>query len=808
MSELLRKIKRLFKKSNAKAEPQKPVKRSEHVTAVCEATGWTRAEALEKMRSAKDVGISFSQYAKNECWKMTTEQIEDLVKQQAAKKEEQAKKREKHIDTVCEATGWTREKALAEMKKAKKATGMPYFRYANNMCWKLDMDQIEKLNNEILERKADKAVYAKRFTLKEICDTIGVAVPEEFKSFENEKFTNVGYSSKFARPGGALFVKKPSQEATLKEVEKAIEENVKMVFVENKDKDIPLLKEINHIVINNSFDAVIKMCQKIRKDAGIIAVGVTGSVGKTTTKDMIYSVLRQSFVTRAGFGNENTIQPLFKNLQKMPCNAEFFVQEYGANMPGVMPRTVDACVPNASVVTCIAEPHLDNFITKENIMAEKLKMAEKMDEGCPVFLNYDDELLKTVEMDNRPVIFFSINNPEADYHAENIVDIEDGMEFDVCRNGKRNRVTLHIKGDYNIRNGLVAYAVGEWFGMPDNKIIEGIEKYKPIGMRQNITNIGGYDLFIDCYNTAPVSLIGAVKVMEVMTVEGGGKRIAVIGDIPRLGERGRKINIETGKTIAGHGLDLALCFGNDDAKAMAEAINSCGVEAHYTDDRNVLNQWMRDRITKNDITLIKGSVFRLLTRTIDQVFGTSLHVTSEHYELLNDSDFRVKLIWEKEHHDRQTAAIIGYLGDEAEPDIISSSRGVEIFSLAAASFAENRTIEKITVPDTVYNIGKGAFNGCWNLKEVVLPSSIKVIEANAFLNCNKLESINLEEGLIHIGETAFKNCASLKSITIPSTVGKIDDEAFAGCKNLKMFCKKGTYAEEYLLDNGFNFEYI
>ena len=805
MSKLLRKIKRLFKKSQP--ETKAPVKRSEHVTAVCEATGWTRAEALEKMRAAKEVGMTFSKYAKNKCWEMDLDQIEALVKQQAAKKEELAKKKEKYITTVCEATGWSRARALAEMTKAK-AAGMPYFRYVNNQCWKLDLDTIKKLNEEILERKKDKGAYAKKFTLKEICDTIGVAVPEEYKSFENEKFTNVGYSSKFARPDGALFIKKPSAEAVTAEISKAIEEKVKMVFVEKEYANHPLLKDVNHIIVDNSFAAVIKMCQKIRKEAGIRAVGVTGSVGKTTTKDMIYSVMRQGFVTRAGFGNENTIQPLFKNLQKMPCNAEFFIQEYGANMPGVMPRTVDACIPNASVVTCIAEPHLDNFKTKENIMAEKLKMAEKMEPGCPVFLNYDDELLKTVEMEDRPVIFFSLDNPEADYYAENIVDTEDGLEFDVCRKDKRNRVTLHIKGDYNIRNGLVAYAVGEWFGMPDKKIVEGIEKYRPIGMRQNITNIGGYDLFIDCYNTAPVSLIGAVKVMEGMTVEGGGKRVAIIGDIPRLGEHGRQINIDTGKTIAGHGLDLALCFGNEDAEAMAEAINSCGVEAHYTADRNELNQWVRDRVTKNDVTLIKGSVFRLLTKTIDQVWGTSLHVTSEHYELYNEGDFRVKLIWEKEHHDRQTAAIIGYSGTDEEPAIFANSRGIDIFSLAAGSFAENTYIEKITVPETVFNIGKGAFNACSNLKEVVLPASIKVIEPNAFLNCKNLKSINLEEGLIHIGETAFKNCTSLESITIPASVGRIEDEAFAGCRKLKIYCKQGSYAEEYLLDNGYKFEFI
>ena len=233
MSKLLRKIKRLFKGTTAKSQPQSSVKRSEHVTAVCEATGWSRAEALEKMRAAREVGMKFSDYAKNQCWNMNLEQIEALCKQKAAKKDELAKKREKHINTVCEATGWTRAKAVAEMEKAK-AIGMPYYRYANNKCWKLDMDQIKALNAEKEILKADKAAYAKRFDLKTICDTIGVEVPEEYKYFENELFTNVGYSSKFARPGGALFVKKPSVEAVQKEIEKAIEENVKLVFVEIK----------------------------------------------------------------------------------------------------------------------------------------------------------------------------------------------------------------------------------------------------------------------------------------------------------------------------------------------------------------------------------------------------------------------------------------------------------------------------------------------------------------------------------------------------------------------------------------------
>ena len=147
------KLKKLIKKT---AVEKNTGKLEEHIKTVCDATGWSRDKALAEMKMAKAIGMPYFRYAKNKCWDMTLDEIEKLNKKildrkeaKEKEREELAKKKEQHIDKICEATGWSREKALNEMRKAKEETGMPYFRYANNMCWKLDMDQIDKLNKEI-----------------------------------------------------------------------------------------------------------------------------------------------------------------------------------------------------------------------------------------------------------------------------------------------------------------------------------------------------------------------------------------------------------------------------------------------------------------------------------------------------------------------------------------------------------------------------------------------------------------------------------------------------------------------------------
>lgn len=532
--------------------------------------------------------------------------------------------------------------------------------------------------------------YVTRYSIKRICEILEIEVPENCKKIQDEPLTNMAYDLKFIQPGGAFFLRGKDREGRLHAIKKALESNVRVIFTIPALKNEPLLQKVPHAIIDRPFVAVQKLSASIRDKIGMKVIGVTGSIGKTSTKDVIYNVLNNGGVASRSLGNQNTIFPIFDNMQRLPLNTEYYVQEFGIKTWNVMPNTVNACVPNAAVVTNIQEPHLEVFGTKENIMGEKLRMAKKMAPGSPVFLNYDDELLRTAheQLEDYKVISFAVDYPEADYRAENIDDKGFRIEFDIVRGDKRTRAVLNSPGRHNVGNALVACAVGEYFGISERDIVAGIAEYGGGGIRQNIVNVGGYTLFLDCYNTSPTSLLGAVAVLDKLEVGEGGRRIAVMSDMPRLGDEEDLIHEETGRKLGESKLDLAFCFGDDNARILGDALRAQGIEAHYTENREELNQWLRQTVTHADAILFKGSVPRLLPKTVDQVFGTSLHAGSEHFEFNKEGDWRMKVIWEDSLPDAKTVAVAEYRGSDASVSVPAQSAGADIFTVGARVLQE------------------------------------------------------------------------------------------------------------------------
>lgn len=643
-----------------------------------------------------------------------------------------------------------------------------------------------------------KYTYTTQYTVRQVCQILGVELPAIYENIADDVLTNMAYNTHFLTEGGAYFLAGKTSEDRAEKLAKAIEEKAKLVFIGPASRDLDGLDQIPHILVPNPFDAVITLSATIRDKLGLNVIGITGSLGKTTTKDIIHAVLKQGHVASKSLGNQNTIYPIFNNLQKMPLDTEFYVQEFGAATPGVMPKTERACLPNAGVITNISDPHLDVFGTRENILKEKLQLITQMPEGCPAFLNYDDELLRQVKLDKHPIISYAINNKKADYYARDLKVYDDYMTFDIVHKWRRTPVRLNAHGTHNVGNALVAAAIGEWFGMSQKDIAKGIASYKSVGIRQNLTNVGGYQLFIDCYNTAPVSLLGTVDVVGKLPVTPGGKRIAVIGDIARLGDQAQELHIDTGTKIGASGsIDLALCFGNENAKLMADAIRQAGTAALYTGDRDELNYWMKSLITRKDITLIKGPVARLLSRSIDQVWGTSYHVTSEHFEWVTREDFRFKVIYEKEDHSRKMAALTGYEGSEHILTIPSQCDGVDVFCVGPQCFYKNFSLNEVTVPAPIFNIAAGAFRGCRKMTALSLPDTLKVIEKKAFRYCVSLTDVTVPEGVIEIGDEAFAHCDKLEKLLIPATVGNIGQDAFLNCGRLTIHCPAGSCAHTY-----------
>lgn len=649
--------------------------------------------------------------------------------------------------------------------------------------------------------------YTSQFTVGQICGILGETLPERYQYLEDEVAANIAYKPQFMTEGGAYFLAGKDPEDRAKRLAKAIEEKVRIVFVGEASRDLPRLEEIPHVVLHTlPFRAVVTLSDTIRQKLGMEVIGITGSLGKTTTKDMIHAVLSQSHNARKSLGNQNTIYPIFDNLQKMPPDTEFYVQEFGAATPGVMPKTVRACLPDAAVITNISDPHLDVFGTRENILKEKMSLIKRMRAGCPAFLNYDDPLLRKVRLQRHPLITYAVENRDADYYADNLVTEAEYMTFDIVHRDRRIPVRLNAVGTHNVSNALVAAAVGEWFGISQEDIVNGIAAYESAGCRQNLVNIGGYHLFLDCYNTAPVSLLGAVDTMARLPLEPGGRRIAVLGDMARLGSQAEQLHTETGRKIAQTGiLDLALCFGDENAAAMAAAMEAEGTPARYTADRDQLNRWMTREITKKDLTLVKGPVARLLSRSVDQVFGTAYHTFSEHFELVTRDGFRMRKIFEKEDHDRIMTAVMGYRGQETDLVIPGRCDGTDVFCVAKNAFLNNETVRRITISAPIACVAFSAFRGCANLQEVIFPDTLKTVRRAAFRDCVNLQSVRIPEGVTDVGMAAFYGCTDLKTVSIPGSVGRIGVNAFYDCPNVTLLCPEGSLAHAYAMENGIPF---
>ena len=627
-----------------------------------------------------------------------------------------------------------------------------------------------------------------KYSVRELCELIGAQVPESCLLCQDEKVSRVANRVNFIKPDCAYFVGTDPEEDIESAIIKAKEEGVKVIFINNEFSHCPGLDDIPHVIREDVLDDVVKIAADIRKRKGFTVIGITGSIGKTSTKDFVYEVLNQRFKTSRGIGNQNNIYPLFNNLQRF--NSDYFIQEFGIRSPGTMPKNVRACIPDVGIITNISEPHLEVFGSKENILKDKVQLITQMPDGCPAFLNYDDEMLRELSFDNRPIISYAVENKDADYYAENIILEEGGVTFDIVHGEKRLAARINVSGRYNVGNALVAAAVGEWFGLTDDEILAGIAAFESVGSRQNLVNLGGYKLFIDCYNSSPVSLPGAVEVIENLEVEEGGRRIAVIGD---MAGRTPEVHMETGEKLGASDLDLVFCYGNDNARIFAEKFNEAGITAHYTDERNVLNDWIKENVTRKDVVLFKGPTTRFLVRTIDQIFGTSMQIHGEKYDYVNAGEFKGKVIYEKELPDKKTAAILKYNGKAEKPVIPAELKGVPVFSIGPTCFLNNEKIKRVKIPDSVTNIARGAFRGCKKLRSVSLPESLLMIEYRAFRGCTSLKEVIIPAGVIDIGDEAFYGCSDLKTVYIPASVGKIGETAFEGCENVELVYYKKSY---------------
>lgn len=313
-------------------------------------------------------------------------------------------------------------------------------------------------------------------------------------------------------------------------------------------------------------------------------VAVTGSVGKTSTKEMLASVLSQKYRTLKTQGNFNNNIGLPLTIFRLKKDDEMAVLEMGMNHFGEIRALSQIAPPDAAVFTNIGLSHIENLGSREGILKAKLEMLENLKpEGC-VILNKDNDMLeKASQTIPYPVISYGIYGDGLHFQAKNVELTQEGVTFETNIYGEPSCVRIHALGEYNVYNALCAIAAGEHFGVGREAILRGIAEYTCADMRMNIEKTGRYTIIADCYNAAPDSMNEALRVLASLE---NPRKVAVLGDMLEMGDYAVEAHRNVG-VKASECAGVLVCVGSH-AKEIAKGALQAGMNANdvYSFDNN------------------------------------------------------------------------------------------------------------------------------------------------------------------------------------------------------------------------------
>ena len=362
-----------------------------------------------------------------------------------------------------------------------------------------------------------------------------------------------------------------------------------------------------HIRVKDTVKALGDLAAHYRQKFQMPIVGITGSVGKTSTKEMISAALETGFHIMKTAGNQNSQIGVPLTLFRMEKGQELAVVEMGISEFGEMENLVRFVQPDVAVVTNIGEAHIAQFGKKENTLKEKLKIAMNFTEKQRIFLNGDDPLLRRAAGKMKcPVTLFGTSEG-CDYRAENI-HIQDGKNcFTLVYPEGQEDVVIQQLGLHNVQNALVAIAVAGYFGIEPSTAQKGLTDYAGIPMRQQINHLAhGIKVIDDTYNASPASVKSGVDVL--MQLDNPGRKIAVLGDILELGDVSWQCHYDTGTEIAEKNLQIIVTVGQE-MKALAKAVidSGAGIAVCSFDANKEAIQWLLENVSEGDAILVKGS---------------------------------------------------------------------------------------------------------------------------------------------------------------------------------------------------------
>ncbi len=398
------------------------------------------------------------------------------------------------------------------------------------------------------------------------------------------------------------------------------------VTLTSRNEMLSKTPDMVYICVENTLLALQQLGTGLRNDFRGTVIGITGSVGKSTTKEMVAAALESQYTVLKTYGNKNSQIGVPLMMLELEDKYRYAVIEMGMSLEGEMKKLADIVRPSAAVLTNIGVAHIGQLGTQENIRREKLQICSRFQEqGGTLYVNGEDPLLKDIQklMPDKKITVKTFGlNSGCDYYAEKIETAGEYTEFVFCsREGSvREPVLLPVIGMHNVIDAVSALAVADGEGLSADIAKKGLELYRPMSMRGRTENINGIILIDDTYNASPDSMKSGLDMLGGIT--NTGRKIAVLADILELGDYSAACHYEVGAYAALKHPDILIAIGTEAAqiaKGAREKRNGSLPEVYYFTEQEEAYNTMLNSLKPGDIIYLKGSRGMHLDQTAKKI---------------------------------------------------------------------------------------------------------------------------------------------------------------------------------------------
>ncbi|MFD2246410.1 UDP-N-acetylmuramoyl-tripeptide--D-alanyl-D-alanine ligase [Pontibacter ruber] len=358
--------------------------------------------------------------------------------------------------------------------------------------------------------------------------------------------------------------------------------------------DDPSMASDNCFVVEDTLQALQDLARHHRRQLSIPVIGITGSNGKTTTKELIYAVLSQKFNTLYTQGNLNNHIGVPLTLLRIKPEHEMAIIEMGANHIGEIELLSSIAMPTHGMITNIGKAHLEGFGSLEGVARGKSELyVHLLEHGGTVFVNTGNDHL--MRMSRRIENKVTYPAPGDYYHSE----LLEASPYVVYRDEEGNLVHTQLMGSYNYENMAAAACIGKFFGVPLEKANQAIANYSPVNNRSQVLQKDSNTIILDAYNANPTSMAAAVRNFGSMKAP---RKVVILGDMFEMGSESAAEHKLLGETVATQPFDTVLLCGKD--MQYAAEVNSNFL---YFETKPELTQWLQEHPVSESYVLVKGS---------------------------------------------------------------------------------------------------------------------------------------------------------------------------------------------------------